>query len=322
MTTGRINQVAFLADAVVERGRRTRRIPRPAATTAVVRFERLTPAFGQTRVDDPLPSRYSASEKSPVFVRRDGNADRPRGTGNTGTPIRGSPGDAPPGGGAPQGELRRLFLPNSVPSVRNTGNPQNGRGSAALVPINEGASKEGSRRSSGDPTNPDSPTATHAPSRSQRPEQASRASATREGHRRRRASPSRAPLGTKSRLKPTDTVTNSHFRSPSRGSARCSDGCRASPSGYAATSPRARAAKPRRPPPEAAQRATALTKQHAAQRRSPNIAFRPHGRKHQRPTGRSGTLSTRSCTTRCGPPRSSVTCNKRAPSATIRPPSR
>src|SRR5215475_2500538 len=56
MTTGRINQVAFLADAVVERGRRTRRIPRPAATTAVVRFERLTPAFGQTRVGDPLPS--------------------------------------------------------------------------------------------------------------------------------------------------------------------------------------------------------------------------------------------------------------------------
>lgn len=68
MTTGRINQVAFLTDASVAReGRRARRSRRPEATEAVVRSMRAINAeFGPTEtVRDGLPpSRYSASESS------------------------------------------------------------------------------------------------------------------------------------------------------------------------------------------------------------------------------------------------------------------
>lgn len=67
MTTGRINQVAFLADAGAARGRRARgprRLP-PETATAVVRCGRFTPGSGRRRhAVRLLPSWCSASESS------------------------------------------------------------------------------------------------------------------------------------------------------------------------------------------------------------------------------------------------------------------
>lgn len=160
MTTGRINQVAFLTDAAVVRGRRTRRIRRPATTGDSRSFRAIDFVSGKRgSVGTTTPSltveifRIREIVGSPwawttarVRARAGTRTCRFEVHPTTRTQVRGHR-------KANFVHFRHFRIPLRRYATQETRKRTVEAGNA-LVPTNEGASKAGSRRTSGDPTNP------------------------------------------------------------------------------------------------------------------------------------------------------------------------